>query len=275
MRVFFIDDARQRNCARERMGDLVAVGGISIDEKSLRPLETAVNGLCAQFGFPAGEVFKWSPGKDHWMRENLQEERRVEFIQRALTLAAEHGASAQVTIADSSRSMATRKATNHEMDVLVMALERFDVSLAGSELGMVIVARPSGGRKDEDEFLADCVEVVTRGTDYTQFGKVAMNVLTMPFPNSRLLQLADLVVSITTAMVAGHERFASPVFPTLRSLYRTSLGRIGGAGVKIHPDFVYANLYHWVLGDDAFWSRGNGTSFPITNRPYSKSATGF
>jgi hypothetical protein len=25
------------------------------------------------------------------------------------------------------------------------------------------------------------------------------------------------------------------------------MGRIGGFGIKIHPDFNYANLYHWLL----------------------------
>ena len=36
---------------------------------------------------------------------------------------------------------------------------------------------------------------------------LATNVVTMPFSNSRLLQLADLIVSISTAMVAGHTEF--------------------------------------------------------------------
>ena len=45
---------------------------------------------------------------------------------------------------------------------------------------------------------------------------LATNVVTMPFSNSRLLQLADLIVSISTAMVAGHTEFAGKVFQTSR-----------------------------------------------------------
>lgn len=256
------------------MGVLVAVGGISVQEQNVRPLEIAIDALCAEFGFPAGEVFKWSPGRDHWMRDGLVEERRVEFLHRALGIAAEHQAVGMVTIADKNHSMATRKASTHEMDVLIMAMERFDKTL-GKDAGMVIVARPPGGRTDEDEFLSDCVEAVTKGTEYSQFDRLATNVLTMPFPNSRLLQLADLVVSITTALVAGHERYASPVFPSVKTLLRGSLGRIGGAGLKIHPDFVYGNLYHWLLGDDVYWRNGQGISMPLESRPFAKNSTAF
>lgn len=264
----------QRNCTRERMGTLVAVGGVSVQEEKLRPLEGAVDALCDEYGFPPGEVFKWSPGRDHWMRDNLIEDRRTEFFQRVLALAADHEAVGMVTIADRSRSMATGKAPNHEMDVLIMAMERFDKTL-GKDYGMVIVARPPGGRIDEDEFLSGCVEAVTRGTEYSAFKRLATNVLTMPFSNSRLLQIADLVVSTTTALVAGHERFTLPVFPSVKALLRGSLGRIGGAGLKIHPDFVYGNLYHWLLEDTVFWRLGQGIELPLERRPFAKNGMEF
>jgi hypothetical protein len=256
------------------MGVLVAVGGISVQEQNARPLESALDELCLEYSFPVGEVFKWSPGRDHWMRDNLIEDRRVEFFQRALALAEAHQAVAMVTIADKSRGMATGKASNHEMDVLIMAMERFDKTL-GKDHGLVVVARPSGGRTDEDEFLSGCVEAVSKGTEYSQFSRLATNVLTMPFPNSRLLQVADLVVSISTALVAGHERYTAPVFPAVKTLLRGSLGRIGGAGLKIHPDYVYGNLYHWLLGDDVFWKSGQGITLPNEKRPFAQNGIEF
>jgi hypothetical protein len=154
------------------------------------------------------------------------------------------------------------------MDVLVMALERFNFVLSSQDIGMVIAARPSGGRTDEDKFLSACVDIVTAGTSYAKFGQFATNVLTMPFGNSRLLQVADLVVSITTAMIAGHAEYAGPVFPHVRALLRSSLGRIGGVGVKIHPDYSYVNLYHWVLGDTFFVRSNLGLPLPMQNRPF-------
>jgi hypothetical protein len=272
MQILFLDDACQRNCTRKNVGKLVAVGGIIVDAQAARRLEQAINSICLDFRFPPGEPFKWSPGRDHWMRDNLVAERRESFFRKVLEAAAQHDALGQVTICDSSKRMATRKAKTHEMDVLVMALERFDWVLQRGDLGMVIASRPSGGRGDENEFLSKCVEIVTAGTEYTAFPKLVMNVLTMPFPNSRLLQIADLVVSITTAMVARHTEFAGAVFPSVKSLLRVSMGRVGGVGIKIHPDYCYANLYHWIFGDDTFWRFQNGWSLPLEGRPFSKSA---
>ncbi|MGN6535120.1 MAG: hypothetical protein ACTHKQ_05240 [Mesorhizobium sp.] len=272
MQLLFLDDSFQRRPSRQRVGPLVAVGGVSIPAKAARELERMLNILCAETGFPPGEPFKWSPAKDHWMRDNLVAEQRTEFLGTVLATAAAYGAVGQVAISDKTRNPATRGAKSHEMDVLVMALERFNYSI-DDDLGMVIVARPSGGRTDEDNFLAECVEVVMKGTDYSEFEKFATNILTMPFPNSRILQVADLVVSITTAMVAGHTEFAAPVFHRVKALLRTgAFGRIGGVGVKIHPDFCYANLYHWILGDDTFARGSSGWSLPMANFPFSNNA---
>ncbi|WP_105386075.1 hypothetical protein [Neorhizobium alkalisoli] len=268
MQLLFLDDAAQRKPSRPRLGPIVAVGGISLEAGAARELEKALNDFCHdKVGFPIREPFKWSPAKDHWMRANLIGEDRVRFITDVLMLAAEHGAVALANVSDTSKRLATKNADKHEMDVLVMALERFNYSI-GNDLGMVIVARPSGGRSDEDTFLADCAEIVSAGTDYAKFDKLATNILTMPFNNSRVLQVADLVASITTAMVAGHTEYAAPVFQPVKNMLRSDSGRIGGVGLKIHPDFSYLNLYHWLLGDE-FYKRGSsGISLPDRRYPF-------
>jgi hypothetical protein len=267
LHLLFLDDAAQKNCSRARVGRLVAVGGLIIDAAKSRALETAIETLCIKsYSFPKGSPFKWSPSKDHWMRDNLTGERREAFYRDALKLGAQHGATGIVTVSDATKGLATGKAANAEMDVLVMTLERFDLALA-QDIGLVIVARPSGGRPDEDKFIETCAALLNTGTDYVSFNKLAANVLTMPFDNSRLLQLADLVASISTAMIAGHTEFAGKVFPEVKSLLRTYQGRIGGAGLKLHPDFSYANLYYWILGDQQFKS----AKLPIASRPFPNS----
>ncbi|WP_281926540.1 DUF3800 domain-containing protein [Roseibium album] len=269
MQVFFLDDSRQRNCNRERMGPLVAVGGVSLSADCVRALDQELDRICREeFGFPDGEPFKWSPARDHWMRANLVEERRYDFFRRILTVSREQGALGRVVIVDSNRRQAHADAPSSEIDVLTLALERFDYSLRADDLGIVIVARPSGGRRDEDKFLSDCAELLSSGTRYSEFNRVALDVLTMPSHSSRLLQLADLVVSITTAMIAGHTEFAGNVFEEVKNILQQSQGRIGGVGVKIHPDYTYANLYHWVLGDEYFWRNNVGVSMPVGDRPY-------
>jgi hypothetical protein len=262
--LLFLDDAAQKNCSRERVGRLVAIGGIAIEASVCRKLERAVDDLCRNtYGFPVGEPFKWSPNKDHWMRDNLVRDRREQFFNEVLKLAAQHGAIGLAAVSDATKGLAIPKARTAEMDVLIMTLERFDLAL-GLDVGMVVAARPSGGKGDEDKFLVSCAEAINAGTDYVKFEKLATNVVTMPFINSRLLQLADLIVSISTAMVAGHKEFAGRVFPAVKSILRTRDGRIGGIGLKIHPDYSYANLYHWLLGDQHFKNSG----LPIANRPF-------
>jgi len=264
LRLLFLDDAAQNQCSRQRVGKLVAIGGIAIEASACRTLEIAIDDLCLKtYGFPDGEPFKWSPNKDHWMRENLIGARREQFFGEVLRLAQEHGAVGMVTVADATKGLATSQAETHEMDVLILTLERFDLALE-QDIGMVVAARPSGGRKDEDKFLVACAEVINAGTDYVRFKKLVTNIVTMPFANSRLLQLADLVASITTAMVAGHEEFAGKVFPAVKTILRTHEGRIGGIGLKIHPDLSYVNLYHWLLGDQHF----KNSKLPIASRPF-------
>ena len=201
------------------------------------------------------------------MRANLIGQKRQQFFTEVLDLAAKSDVIAQVMISDSTMGRATKHGDSHEMDVLVMALERFNFVLRGQDSGLVIVSRPSGGRGNEDEFLFECAEVINSGTNYARFDQLAANVLTMPPTNSRLLQLADLVVSITTAMIAGYTKYAGLLFPSVKPLLRANFGRIGGVGVKIHPDYIYMNLYHWVLGD----MKDDRSPALVQGRPYFKS----
>jgi hypothetical protein len=272
MKLLFLDDSRQPKCQRQRLGPLVAVGGIAIDEASARQLDTSINDLSRQYGFPEGQVFKWSPSDGHWMKKNLVEPKRQQFFNEVLNLAAKSGAVAQVMVSDSDKKPPTPIVAGHEMGVLALSLERFNKDLGNQERGMVIVARPSGDRKDEDKFLAQCAEMVSTGTNYVGFRQLISNVVTMPFDNSRLLQVADLGVSITSAMVAGNIKYAGTVFPSVRAILRRSpFGHIGGWGVKIHPDFNCMNLYRWVLDD----TNNNGTLLPLLDRPYPKNGQDF
>jgi len=113
---------------------------------------------------------------------------------------------------------------------------------------------------------------LNEGTEYVEFDRIPINVLTTPFHNVRVLQLADLVTSCTTALVAGSIEYATPVFEHIKPLFLSDSGRIGGIGVKIHPDFRYTNLYHWLLDDYAYVQGryGAGCVLPMTERPYAE-----
>jgi len=264
MDLFFADDARQRRPFRPGMGPLVAIGGLHVPGHEVKDLERRIGEVCEDAGFPPGEAFKWSPGKDLWMHDNLIEEAREEFFVNILTEAESSGVRAIVVVEDEARKTAT-DAPNAEVDVTRLFLERVDNQLRRNDSdGIVVIARPSGGRKDEDKFLAECLETLQQGTDYVKPERIAINVLSTSFKLVRLLQLADVVASCTLAAVAGETKYAPPVFSVIRRLLHKEAGRIGGVGLKLHPDYLYANLYHWLLGDNYFKNR----PLPSPDFPY-------
>lgn len=146
------------------------------------------------------------------------------------------------------------KSTNHEEDVTSLFLERVDWCLtsAGSD-GVVVAASPGGGKKAEEKFLAGCLELLEAGTEYMTLGGIALGVLTARSRYIRLLQLADAVASCTLARVSSESNFSPETFQHVRRILRSDGSRVGGVGLKIHPDFKYANLYHWLVGDEYWW----------------------
>lgn len=273
MHFFFADGSHQRTPTREGMGPLVAVGGVLVHADNLGNLEQGLGALCAEAGFPENEEFKWSPGRELWMHDNLVADGREQFFTRSLELAVDLDVTAVVVIEDLSRSPATNRDIEHEMDATVLLLERVDNMLSQrGESGVVIVDRQGGGRRDDDAFLLSCLETLREGTDYTSLERIPVNVLSAPSKFVRCLQLADLVTGSTLALVGGETVYSPPLFENsvLPLLHRDS-NRIGGFGLKLHPDFVYANLYHWLAHDTHWWKGNMGVPLPADGRPYSDS----
>ena len=160
-------------------------------------------------------------------------------------------------------------ATEPEQDATVMFLERVDKQCGrGGSHGFVIEDRPGGGRTDENSFLRDCLETIHKGTEYVEFSSIAHNVLSTQSRFSRLLQAADLVTSCTLSLVAGEDKYAPAIFEHIKPLLDREKDRIGGFGLKLHPDFRYANLYQWLVEDTHFWRANSGVPFPLKARSY-------
>lgn len=134
-------------------------------------------------------------------------------------------------------------------DVGILPAERVHRVLEREEgWGPVIVDRPGGGRKEERAFLAFWESLLASGTRYVQFSRFALNVLTRHARHIRLLQLADLVTSCTTAMVAGKARYAGEVFPLVQEILdRDAGGQVYGYGLKIYPE--RSAVYQELLGE--------------------------
>jgi hypothetical protein len=270
MDLFFADDASQRNTSRPGMGPLVAIGGLWIPDASVSPLEREIDRLCQTFGFPEGQEFKWSPGRNLWMARNLVEDRRQDFFLQVLQRLEEKGAQAMIVI-DGSAGIDLPKG-DPTVNAAKWFLERVDNHLrtVGHD-GVVIFDSPAGDRPTESAFLARCLETLRKGTTYVKPQRIALNVLATHSHMVRLLQAADIVTSSTVAAVSGEDRYAPPIFHAIRPMLLQSRGRIGGVGLKLHPDYRYVNLYHWLVGDDTFWKGYSGWGLPMAGRPYYES----
>lgn len=265
---FFADDARQRKPTRAGMGELVAIGGINVPAGSVGEIAQQLDALCASCGFPAGQEFKWSPGRELWMHQNLARNDRLDFFLRVIEILNHHQVVATIIVGDTTFQTATGAKT-HELDAVTLFLERVDHQCERDEsFGFVIVDRPSGNRGDEDAFLASCLETLQFGTKYVKPSFIVHNVLSAPSHHSRLLQAADLVTGCTLSIVSGETQHAPPVFEAIKSLLDRNGGRIGGYGLKIHPDARYANLYHWLVNDQWFYKAFTFAEMPLPKRKY-------
>jgi hypothetical protein len=124
MDLFAIDDSAHSKPTRDGMGPLVAVGGVHVPGDQVRELEHGLDELCADYDFPAGEEFKWSPHRKSWMHKSLVGADRTDFFMDALRLAHGAHAVAVVVMADTTKNMAAKASQTHEEDVTQLFLER-------------------------------------------------------------------------------------------------------------------------------------------------------
>jgi|SRR5579875_75303 len=270
--IFFADDSRQDRPTRPGMVQrpLIAIGGFAVDGDRLRDLEAALDACCQQTGFQKLCEFKWSPPPDNWMNKNLTGDDRRDFFVRVLQRGEEFGITAFVVVEDEISRPAQQK-LSHQRDALELFLERISTFLSRNHrTGIVIADQPGGGRTDENSFLLSCLEAREQGTSYVQHRDLALGVLCAKSKFVRCLQLADLIVSATLARVAGN-RYAVPIFDKIRPLLGRYDGRIGGCGLKIHPDGRYRNLYYWLLQDTVFVKGSSWRRLPDPSTLYSHS----
>ena len=126
------------------------------------------------------------------------------------------------------------------------------------------VCMTSPDHQSGTERLAEVVALMGIEDDH-----IIVNVLFSPSRFSRLLQVASVITSCSIAAVSGENEFSPVVFASVKGLLAREGDRIGGVGLKLHPYFMYANLYHWLLGDSHFWKSGTRFPLPLACYPYS------
>lgn len=267
----FADDSKQPDPTRCGMGPLVATGAVLVDADKAHVLERALDRACLDMGCPSRlDELKWSPRRNTWLLR-LDPDTRAELYQNVLGILTDSGALALLVVEDEQYRTANKDSPNHEHDATTMLLERIANRLrSANETGLLVADRPGGTRKDESAFVADCLHTIEHGTLFVKPDEIAM-VITGDSRTIRLLQAADLVTSALTAYVAGEPKYAPQVAEAIKPLLPRELERTGGVGVKLHPDAVYANLYHWLFDDPHFVRYSSGVNLPHRRFRYAQS----
>lgn len=248
--VVFIDDSGQKG-VREGMGDLIGVGGIVIGEDKLQALQEGVLGIKGKYGIPSDCELKWSPPRENWIHKNLKGTKRKNCYKEVLERARECDARVIVVVFDTGRT--TLKEGKATLKALEFFIDRARMYLDDqSALGIIVADQVSGGKKEEMRFLTEILDKIQHGSAFVPPKQISLNILTTPSQLVPQLQVADLVVGITTAMLGGYKKFAGPLFPMVKDMMiKNWLGMIGGAGLKVFPDLL-TNLYYWVLEEECY-----------------------
>jgi hypothetical protein len=268
MQFFFADDSTQR-CSRKGMQSVLGFGGILVDAAQVRDLGVSVDKFAKDAGIPVGEEIKWSPHRDTWIYKNLHDDDRFHCYSAILDAARDAGCKVVVSVCEPGvRNIRPEWGFERCVDY---SLERVTNCLKDTGEDVIVIAdRPGGGLRNTEEFLSDHIERVRSDFNHMSAEAFAMTLLTAPSRFVRQLQVADLVVGATTAMVSGQSRYAEPYFDTIKAMMIcNTLGYVGGTGLKVYPDQLI-NLYHWVLGETAFVKsgRGGGYRLPHPNHWY-------
>ena len=250
MHLVFLDDSAQTG-RRRGMGKLLSIGAVMFPEASVAAYAEEIEKIRDDLAVPRATEMKWSPPPGHWLRTGGGSVVRAELYRRSLELAADLEVRTVVVVWDTGRRPLTTSLSH--VRLLEFLYERVSVALEkAGELGILIADRPGGGVRDEETWLAQTVDLTDLGTIYGKPDRIILPIVTAPSHHLPQLQLADLVTSATTAMVANENQFARPLVPALMKIvHRNYRGSAAGTGIKLYPDDLL-NLHHWAFGETTY-----------------------
>ncbi len=123
--------------------------------------------------------------------------------------------------------------------------ERFQFFLQTHEdrRGLIIADFPGSG-KEEKKLLQDYYRLLEKGTDYVKPSNIVMNLLTTESHLSPALQIADLLVGITTGMCTPHRNLALQYWDIVKhNFHRNQNGEVMGCGLKVFPNEIVGAMH--------------------------------
>jgi hypothetical protein len=264
MHFAFMDDSARaaKDVPRRGLGPLHAYGAVIFPQNAVQPYREHLAQLRRDLRIPVGTEFKWSPdGGPLHKKWNDVHIARVRMLEDAAAL----GVRACVVVC-APELMPGWTEEQLKSEMLEYLYERVTYAF-GEEQGVLIADQPGGGRGDETRWLSDALALDTDGTQYVkpENKQILLPIVTTRSDHVDHLQLADLVVAATTALIAGAsagDRYRDLIRAVL---VKNSRNHVGGQGLKFIPSVVrnpraLMNLAHWVFGDDGYVIPGTGAS---------------
>ncbi len=252
-----MDDSTRKeiDVPRRGLGELHAYGAAIFPHDALKPYSDSLAELRTHLGVPPATEFKWSPdgGPLHKKWNELKTAR--DWMLRA---AAELHVEAAVVVCAPGLMPDDWSEQRLKTEMLQYLYERITYGI-GDEQGVIIADQPGGGRSDETRWLSEALALDTDGTRYVtpETKQVLLPIITTRSDHVAHLQLADLIASATTALVAGAPSVAPHRDGVHKLLMKNVRGYSAGTGLKFMPSATYSpyalmNLAHWVFGEDAY-----------------------
>jgi hypothetical protein len=233
--ILFIDDTIQ--------GNYVGIGGVIFHDDYLKSLSSFFNQKKASHCIPPEEEIKWSSPKNSWIAKNLTGEDRILAYSDILSLVKSFRGSLIVAVVHSDASKQNLREAKWRC--IEFVTERFQFYLQAREdgKGLIIADFPASG-KEEKQLLEDYYEFLEEGTAYVKPSNIVMNLLTTESHLNPSLQLADLVVGITTGMCSPRRKRALPYWDVVkRNFHRNQNGEVMGCGLKVFPNEIVGEIH--------------------------------
>ena len=231
MNILFLDETLQLKQS------YVGIGGVIFHDDCLATLFNLFKHEKTIHSIPSQEEIKWSPPKNSWIGKNLKGNERISTYSGILALVKPLGGRVIVAVVKVDRSK-RGSLTAAKWKCLEFVTERFQFYLQTREdREGIIIADYSGSRQEDKRLLQDYYLVLDKGTKYIKPSNIVMNLLTTESHLNPGLQIADLVVGVTTGMCTPKKSYALPYWETVkRSLHRNQNGEVMGCGLKVWPN---------------------------------------
>lgn len=216
MLVVFLDESHIK---KEYLGRC----GVALLDSQLLPLESAFREQLKAAGVPLDHPdvdteVKWSPRQRNWIRKNLDDETRRTLYRNLLALLDKHNAKLIGAVFHYSRMKGWDVDRAHT-ESYKYVFERIEFHAQRLCQTALVIVDSEGGSKSTMQRVTETFNLVRSGSKYTQLKSIYKHVWPAKSERHAGIQLADLVVGITTRMVAGEHTYANEYWDLLQGRF--------------------------------------------------------